>query len=148
MLLFFLKNQFVVHLILERSLNLASHKNRNQLCPPSSGISSLGLHSYAGKASYVGNTESDGSSERLRPSNKPSNVAIVRPRPSQRNPSISSTTVETGEALPPVKRPRVRKWYNLYGVIDTEKLGNLFGSSKCKSAFKEEINVAYHVIIT
>ena len=109
---------------------IETHRNRQHLQPPSSGITSLGLHSYAGKASYVGNTESDGSVNGLRLSTNQSNVAIVRPRPSQRNPSISSTTVETGDALPPVKRPRVRKWYNLYGVIDTEKLGNLFGRSK------------------
>ena len=107
-----------------------SHRNRQHLQPPSSGISSLGLHSYAGKASYVGNSDTDGSVSKLSSSSNQCNVAIVRPRPTQRNPSISSTTVETGDPLPPVKRPRVRKWYNLYGVIDTEKLGNLFGRSK------------------
>ena len=58
------------------------------------------------------------------------NVAIVRPRPSQRNPSISSTTVETGNEIPSIKRPRNRKWYNLFGVIDTEKLERLFGRGR------------------
>ena len=60
-------------------------------------------------------------------SRKAANVAVIRPRPQNRNPSISSTTVETGEELTPLKPPRNRKWYNLFGVIDTSKLSNLLG---------------------
>ena len=101
-------------------------------------MSSLGLHSYAGKASFVGSNENNDPTNHgimtmenhSGSSHNAPNVAIVRPRPSQRNPSISSTTVETGNEIPSIKRPRNRKWYNLFGVIDTEKLERLFGRGR------------------
>ena len=121
--------------ILDRGAKNINQRNRKYLQPPSSGVSSLGLHSYAGKASFVGSMENNNATNTgimslendSGSSRHAANVAIVRPRPSQRNPSISSTTVETGNEIPPNKRPRNRKWYNLFGVIDTEKLERLFG---------------------
>ena len=106
--------------ILDRGKRSINQRNQKYLQTPSAGISSHGLHPYAGKASYVGASIND-------QSNKASNVAVIRPRPQNRNPSISSTTVETGEELTPLKPPRNRKWYNLFGVIDTSKLSNLLG---------------------
>lgn len=124
--------------ILERGVKHINQRSRKYLQAPSSGVSSLGLHSYAGKASFVGSMENnDPTSPGIMTlendpgsSHHASNVAIVRPRPSQRNPSISSTTVETGNDIPPIKRPRNRKWHNLFGVIDTEKLERLFGRGR------------------
>ena len=109
---------------IERGISNNNQRNRKYLQPPSSGVSSLGLHSYAGKASYVGKTETEENSEYT---NNPAKIAVVRPRPQQRNTSISSIAVETGRDSLPSNPPRTRKWYNLYGVIDTEKLGSLFG---------------------
>ena len=88
----------------------------------------MGLHSYAGKASYVRSEEGNHAIDNLGPTSNLSNIAVVRPQQQQKNNSTSSTMAGTGNInndLAPIEPPRNRRWFNLFGVIDTDKLGNL-----------------------
>ena len=125
------------HLIVGRVLSSINQRNDELLHPPSSGISSLGLHSYAGKSSYVGNKEGNPTTENLGLTSNPSNIAVVRPQQQLRKNRPSSPRAGTGNSndttdLPPLEPPTNRKWFNLFGVIDTDKLGNLFGRGKLR----------------
>ena len=93
------------------------------LQPPSGGISSLGLHPYAGKASYVdggsGGRDNAGGTSSITPQQKKRDNRPKHPPPAP-------------PAQPPAtpRQPQDRKWSNLFGVIDTTKLQNLMGGGK------------------
>ena len=111
---------------------LGNQRNNQSLQPPSSGISSLGLHPYAGKASYVGGSSDNNGNRNAAISTNSSNVAVVRPQQQNQNgnttPAIdgANNTMRPNQLLP-AQRPENRGWFNLFGVIDTQKLRNLCG---------------------
>ena len=117
-------------MIVGRGLSSITERNPHYLQPPSSGISSLGLHSYAGKAAYVRNKED--THKHVGSGAKSGNIAVVRPQQQLRNHGASSGVSNIGNLnhtndILAIEPPTNRRWYNLFGVIDTEKLGNLCG---------------------
>ena len=117
---------------------LGNQRNNQSLQPPSSGISSLGLHPYAGKASYVGGLSDNNGNRDTAIGTNSSNVAVVRPQQQHQSGNITpaiegaNNTMRPNQLLP-AQRPENRGWFNLFGVIDTQKLRNLCGGGILQS---------------